>query len=106
MDSGMRDNLQRHGGFPVGTVRVRGSLVLGVAVVGSVLVLAALANRPGRRHPRARQAQAGQGDAAPPDAAEQAVPLLEDAVTLEELQQAPADPPVLTDVVVPGRPRR
>ena len=81
---------------------MRGSFVLGVAVVGSVLVLAALA---GRRWASARHAQVEPEDTHWLDD-DAAIPLLEDAVTLEELRRAPVEPPVLTDVVVPGRPRR
>ena len=102
MGSGMRETLRRHGtsaGVPAG---VRGRFVLGVAVVGSVLVLAALA---GRRRASARHAQVEPEDTHWLDD-DAAIPLLEDAVTLEELRRAPIEPPVLTDVVVPGRPRR
>jgi hypothetical protein len=34
------------------------------------------------------------------------IPVLHDVVQPEELQRAPAEPPLLTDEVVPGRPQR
>jgi hypothetical protein len=81
-------------------------VVLGVALVGSVLLLATLA--------RGRTARAAVGEVLRGQAPERPdrgaadededrdIPLLEDAVSAEELRRAPAEPPVLTEEVVPG----
>jgi hypothetical protein len=84
------------------------SVLLGAALVGSVLVLASLVRRP------SWSAQ-GAGDrgrpGGPPEenvvrVGEEEIPLLEDAVDEEELRRPPVEPPVLTDEVVPGRAKR
>ena len=82
------------------------SVLLGTALVGSVLVLASLVRRP------TWNAQ-GAGDrgrpGGPPEVRveeEGEIPLLEDAVDDEELRRPPVEPPVLTDEVVPGRAKR
>lgn len=88
-------------------------VVLGAALVGSVLLLAALVRGRapravvgevlgGQETDRPMQPDHGAGD----DDHDREVPLLEDAVSIEELRRAPTEPPVLTDEVVPGRERQ
>jgi hypothetical protein len=85
--------------------------VLGAAVVGSVLLLTALSAGSGQRRyadgdsrrPRGLRAQ----DRSEPDRAQEEgddeIPVLHDVVQPEVLRRPAAEPPVLTDEVLPGR---
>jgi hypothetical protein len=84
------------------------SVLLGTALVGSVLVLASLVRRPTWNAQGAgdRGRPGGPPEGNTPVEEEGEIPLLEDAVDEEELRRPPVEPPVLTDEVVPGRAKR
>ena len=91
----------REGLAPVATV------LLGAALVGSVLLLASIGERRGRQGIGAlgdrRLRLQDRGSPVQPDGREEDVPILHDVVQPEELRRPPPEPPVLTDEVVPGR---
>ena len=101
----MRADLDRRGGEPAERVTGAGSVRMGVALLGSALALAMLM----RRHAyRAQEQGRGPGKQTDPDRddsdiEEETIPVLDDVVTDEELKRRPAEPPVLTDEVVPRR---
>jgi hypothetical protein len=80
------------------------TVLLAAALVGSVLLLTTIVDRhaPVVRR-RARMRLQDRGTPEPRDAEEDDVPILHDVVPPEDLQRPPAEPPVLTDEVVPGR---
>jgi hypothetical protein len=101
----MRADLDRRGGKPAERVTGAGSVLKGVALLGSALALAMLT-----RHQAYRAQEQGRGpgkqtdpDRDDSDVDEETIPVLDDVVTDEELQRRPGEPPVLTDEVVPRR---
>jgi hypothetical protein len=94
-------------GTTAGAIGV-GSVLLGVAMLGSLVVLGTLgATR--RRAPRQAAPRRAHVSGPKPDgedagrSALDEVPVLTDVVDAEELQRPAAEPPLLTDEVVPGR---